>query len=247
MATGQRYERLANGQIRRTFERSTGETTTVDAPVFFCDDFLGKQLMLSETGSTGRWEDTLVSSNSTVAIVSATDAPNGVMAVALTSDSEEQQARLDFGDVEGFNPNKYLQVEFRVNLAVTPTLVAEISFGLSGAANKVTESQGDHVSFIFDGSVNLLVSTDDGTTDTTATDTTIDGADGTYLVCRIDLTELDDVKFFVNGSRVLGSTTFDVSGLAATDYLQPYVQAYKASGAGVGTLEVDYVKAWSIR
>lgn len=201
--------------------KQTKETLNVMAPVTWKDDFLGYQLLTSETGSTGLW-DVTASNSSTVALVSTQ--PHGVAALTLTSDSEAQQANLDFGDVVPFDPNKGLVAEFRINMAVTPTDVAEIFFGLTDDNDVASESKDIHASFRFDGSADLYVSHDDGSTDS-AVDTGFDGADGTWYVCRIDMTDLEEVTFHVNGTLV---ATADMSNVSQTDYLQPYITAYKA-------------------
>ena len=51
------------------------------------------------------------------------------------------------------------------------------------------------------------------------------------------------MKFFVNGVQVATGTTFDMSNLSAAEKIvQPYFGLDKASGTGVGTLQVDYFK-----
>jgi len=56
------------------------------------------------------------------------------------------------------------------------------------------------------------------------------------------------VKFFVDGQRVCSDTTFDMSNLSASEQqMQPYFSLDKASGTGLGTLDIDYVKIFQTR
>ena len=86
---------------------------------------------------------------------------------------------------------------------------------------------------------------DGATTVSAATTTTLLTTD--WATCRIDATDVTDVKFFVNGIQVsaTGDVNFAATGTLAV--LQPYIGMYKASGTGVGTVVTDYVKAWANR
>ena len=248
MATGLRYERLADGRIRRWFERATGETVHVRAPVYFYDDFIGYNApMLSETGSVGIWQDTIIGAAPPLA-GQVTDELNGVVQVALTADSQEQQALLDFGDVLCFDANKALQAEFRFKVKVLPTAAVTLAMGLGSANNKVLASISKFAAFSLTSDGVIKCETDDNTTDTApVTSGTTATADDQYRIARIDMSDLTSVKFYLDGVRVASGTTFDMSALAATDGLQPFIQAYKASGTVVGTLEVDSCRVWSYR
>ena len=70
---------------------------------------------------------------------------------------------------------------------------------------------------------------------------------GTYYIFRIDCTTQSNIKFYINGTRVAASTTFNNAASAANSKCQPHFGLYKASGAGLGVLSVDYVKIWSER
>ena len=76
-----------------------------------------------------------------------------------------------------------------------------------------------------------------------STGVTVDNS--SWYVCRIDTTDITDVKFYVNGARVAAGTTFDMSNLTdAEGIMQPYFSLDKASGTGQGALQIDYFKAW---
>ena len=94
----------------------------------------------------------------------------------------------------------------------------------------------------------LLIETDDTTTNNDDTATGITSVAGTYDIYKIDFTDLEDVRFYVNGVHVSTATTFDMSDLTAAEkIMQPYFSLDKASGTGVGDLTIDYVKFWGPR
>jgi hypothetical protein len=63
--------------------------------------------------------------------------------------------------------------------------------------------------------------------------------DNTYAVFRIDATDSSDVGFYINGTQVATGTTFDMSNYSGN--VQPYFYLYKASGAAVDSMDIDYV------
>jgi len=68
------------------------------------------------------------------------------------------------------------------------------------------------------GAVNINAESDDGTTEVAATDTTVDFAAGTPFAFRFDCRDLTNVKIYINGVRVLSSSTFKLD--AATGPLK---------------------------
>jgi len=52
----------------------------------------------------------------------------------------------------------------------------------------------------------------------------------------------------VDGARLAAGTTFDMSNLTAGEQqMQPYFSLDKASGTGLGDMNIDYVKIWHNR
>ena len=86
--------------------------------------------------------------------------------------------------------------------------------------------------------LNILKETDDGTTDTDDTDTTIDIVDNTWTRLRIDMTTLAAVAFSVDGVAAGGAA---MSIPLASGNLQPFIEQQKDAGAEVETLDIDYV------
>lgn len=78
-------------------------------------------------------------------------------------------------------------------------------------ADAITESVFIHM----DGtSLNLLVESDDGTTENAAADSTLDAVDDTYFDFRIDCRDLAAIKFYINGVRVMDGVTGAAKTLA---------------------------------
>lgn len=122
---------------------------------------------------------------------------------------------------------------------------AAVDFSL-GIANGTSTTDADavteHVLFHIDGgSLDILAQSKDGTTTVTATDTTIDATAGSAVANRfefwIDCRDPDDVKLYINGSRVLSGTTFKLT--AATGPLGLLAHLEKTSGTTTGTFVVD--------
>ena len=69
----------------------------------------------------------------------------------------------------------------------------------------------------------------------------------TWRIYRIDCTDVTSIKFYIDGNQVAATTTFAYEATGADAILQPAVGLYKASGTGVGTVQVDYIRAWQNR
>ena len=117
---------------------------------------------------------------------------------------------------------------------------------LAGDKNAVADSVAESIWFKVDGNGVVVVENDDtsNTNDDVSTGTTLTA--GTYAIFRIDCTTITDCKFYINGEGVAIGTTFNMSNVAALK-LQPYFHIAKASGAGLGVLDVDYVRVWQNR
>ena len=133
-------------------------------------------------------------------------------------------------------------------MAVSPGTGVCAVFGLANDHNLDKDTVAVAAWFRMDASLVCKVETDDTTNnnDDKATGSTF--VAGTFYVCRIDMTTLTDVKFFINGTQVATGTTFDMSNMtAAEQQMQPYFSLDKASGTGLGTMQIDYVKLFSNR
>jgi len=166
----------------------------------------------------------------------------------LAANSEAEDAVLYHGDNRTFDVGNGLIFETRVNMAVAPGTGVTAVFGMAGDHNLDKDTVAEAAWFRFQASMACLVETDDTTNNNDDVATGHTAVAGTYDIYRIDFTEIADVKFFINGARVASGTTFDMSNLtAAEQQMQPYFSLDKATGTGLGDINIDYVKIWQNR
>ncbi len=229
------------------YESTTFERVAPLAPVMFYDDFLGTDLNKDESGSNGIWTHIDVSSAGNTTPLIAADVANGVARLPLDGgQSEAQESGLTFGNQRPFVLNQGLIFEAGVALKVLPTDVAEAVWGLAGDKNAVADTVAEGLWFKADGSGAILAESDDASenNDDKSTGTTLTAA--LFAIFRIDCRVITDIRFFINGASVATATTFDASNVA-TLALQPYFHIAKASGSGVGTLDIDFCRIWMNR
>jgi len=228
------------------YDGSTFETLQSTYPLQFYDDFLG-----AAGGSV--FDDTMIwgilevgtSTNPTVEIVA--DSSNGQFLLHLAADSEAEDVVLDHNDNMNFDVGNGLIFEARINMAVAPGSGVRAVAGMAGPHNLAKDSVANAAWFSWAASMATSVESDDTTNDTAAT-TGVTVVAGTYNIFRIDFTTIADVKFFIDGVRVAASTTFDMSNLTAGEQqMQPYFSLDKATGTGLGDMNIDYVKILSNR
>jgi len=242
MTTRARY----NGGLLEYYESLTHERFPVGAPVVFIDDFLGAGVAVPAAASAESgvpWVKKIVG-NATLAI--AADSTNGELSCALDATSEKQNAEAYFNDELQFHVQQGLVFEARFKASVLPTGNAEMVIGLISNWADGLDNATYSVFATLDGSGEIICEKDDNASDeSTTSGVTLTNAE--YAIVRIDCTDYADIKFYVNGSRVAESNTFDWAASSANSKVQPVVGCYKASGTGVGTLLVDYVKVWQKR
>ncbi|HUU84624.1 MAG TPA: hypothetical protein VM243_14085 [Phycisphaerae bacterium] len=208
-----------------------------DAQLDCFEDFIGAALNTTD----GPWK-TVDVGDATEGVVA--DAHGGEFALALAATDEAEDAVLYQGDAKNFDIDSKLIVEFRAKV-VSPGSGVTAVFGLAGDHDLDKDSIAQNAWFRLVGGLDLLLETDDGTTDVDDVDTTVNLISGTYNTFRIDLTDPSDVKFFVDNIRVGSSTTFDMSGFSGR--LQPYFSLDKGSGTGTAVLTLDWVRVTATR
>lgn len=98
-------------------------------------------------------------------------------------------------------------------------------------ADSITESLFVHV----DGaSLNILLESDDGTTEVAATDTTVDAVAGTTFLVQFDVSDTADIQAYVNGVNVLPNSVFKLN--AATGPLKALFHMEKSSNDSPGNV-----------
>ena len=96
----------------------------------------------------------------------------------------------------------------------------DFNVGLANAthatdADTITESLFAHID---GGSLNIMAESDDGTTEVTSTDTTVDAVVGTPFLVQWDLTDNADIQMYIDGVNVLPNSVFKLN--AATGPLK---------------------------
>lgn len=229
------------------YDKTTFETLQTTYPLQFVEDFLGDEGGDIFDG-TITWNTLEVgtSTNPTVAIVD--NASNGQFLLHLAADDEAEDVVLYMPDSKAFDVGNGLIFEARINMAVSPGTGVCAVAGMAGPHNLDKDTLANAAWFRWDASLATKVETDDTTNDNDDVSTGLTAVAGTYNIYRIDFTTLSNVKFFVDGVRVATSTTFDMSNLtAAEQQMQPYFSLDKASGTGLGDMNIDYVKIFSNR
>jgi hypothetical protein len=214
--------------------------------VQYVEDFIGCTALLTDGSTIWDVVDVSAAGSTTEAIVA--DSSNGQFLLHLDATSEAQDAVLYHGDNKTFDVGNGLIFETRVNMAVAPGTGVCAVLGLCGDHNLDKDTATEAAWFRFDASMACKVETDDTTNNNDDVATGHTAVAGTYDIYRIDFTDLTDVKFFINGARVSSGTTFDMSNLSAAEQqMQPYFSLDKASGTGLGDMNIDYVKIFSNR
>lgn len=225
-----------------TFFDGTNFTTVLPlAEVRYMEDFLGKATVPPE-----KWNYVDVSASGNTTPLLAANVGNGILRLPLDSTSEAQESGVNWGDQLSLVLNQGLICEMGVSLQTLPTLLGIGVWGLAVAKNSVAASVASNAWFRVAGSGVVTVESKD-TVHTNATIATgVTMVAGALHIFRIDCTVITDVRFYIDGVAVATGTTFDMSTVP-TLALQPYIHLAKASGAGLGVIDVDYIQVWQHR
>lgn len=170
----------------------------------------------------------------------------GAIAFKLTATPEAQ--KVDARSVDGFalGANAIIEGAFRLPNGGSGS-ASDFSIGIANAthatdADAITDSAFIHLN---GNDLNIYAECDDGTNETNATDTTVDLTTGTAITNRvefwIDTRDPASLKFYVNGSRVLSGTTFNISASTATWYLLAHLE--KTTGTETADMTIDWLRA----
>lgn len=167
-----------------------------------------------------------------------------VATLTLNNDNDVVVVALHHNDALSFDIDDIQRVEMRVKIgASTFTSGSILTFGVGSARNDTADSVAAHAWFRMEGAnstTKVYVETDDGVTDDDDNDTG-ETLGTSFKRFVIDFTGgKSDVKFYIDGKRVLASTTFSLAGYSAG--LQPIVQIQKAANTNTDSVVVDYVK-----
>lgn len=208
------------------------------------DDFVGTSVTLPATANIGTpWLVDAVGDAPPTFVRAASQA-----VLSLEATSQAQIVSLHHGDSLSFDIDDIQSVEMRVKISGAFTTGSILVFGVSSARDDVADSVGEHAWFRMEGensTTAVYVETDDAVSDNNdiATGQTLST---TYRKFLIDFRGgKSNVKFYVDGIPVAGSTTFDMSNYAGG--LQPIVQIQKGANTNANAVTVDYVQIVSKR
>lgn len=171
------------------------------------------------------------------------DAPGGVVAAALTADEEAQDATIHFDDTRYFDVTRGLVFQCRARLTALPTLLGIMHIGLADDHDPAFVSTSYNMGFTLAAGGAVSINMDDNST-LTAISTGLSLTVNEWYVFRIECFDLTKVRYYINGVNYGGSSDTPFAATGANAVLQPFLGGGKASGAGVGTLQVDSVDIW---
>ena len=132
------------------------------------DDFIGRRVYsATDASNVGHvWDIVDTSSAGTPTYAAVDGAEAGELAVDFDSQNEIQNVCLSFGDQLQFDIDKVRQVNIRIKQnQATIDATTSLAFGLTGDRNDAIDSIAQAALFRLIGDNNLVVETDDGTTD----------------------------------------------------------------------------------
>ncbi len=227
------------------YDRDTKESIIFEFPVAFKDNFAGADVVIPASGSAEsgcKWTKKITNS---ATVAKTANSVNGLIACSLTSGSEAQEGALQMDDQLTFSIAQGAIYECRLSLITAPTLLGVASWGLHGAY--AAGGSNFRVGFEVTATNLIAVCESDDNSDDTPASSGVTLVVGTYNIFRIDMTNQTDIKFFIDGAPVAGSTTFANAASAANSKAQPHCGMYKPSGEGLGVISIDYVKVWQER
>ena len=235
------------------YDDGTQEFVGTSAAIDFSDDFVGAghTATLPQFGSPVAgypWVQKVVKTSGTPTVAAVTNGAGGQMAMALTANSEAQEATLYQNDQRTWDTTKTIIYQARAQLSVLPSAAGVMAvFGLAGAWTSGPLTNGTYLYFGCNGSGELFMYSYDGTT-TKAVDTGIALIVGVFYQFRFEIDASNVLHFYVNGVEYTTSLAPIVwAATGASAILQLYHSVYKPSGTGLASLIVDSVEIWSPR
>lgn len=228
-----------NGDLE-WFDGTTEEIMPV-TPVRFEEDFLGPATL-----DTNKWTAIDVSAGGDTTPLVRPDAGSGILRAPLDATNEAQESGVYWGDQRSLVLNQGLVFLARVALPVLPTLLSEVVWGLAGDTASDADDVAESIWFKADGDGDIVVESDDTVNEQEDIATGVTLTAGTFAIFKIDCSTITNCTFWINGTQIATGTTFNMSTVSALA-LQPYFHIAKASGAGLGQLDVDVVRCWMRR
>tara|TARA_R110002110_G_scaffold79793_2_gene208353 strand:- start:945 stop:1730 length:786 start_codon:yes stop_codon:yes gene_type:complete len=215
---------------------------------------------LRDAGATAHLPWTLSEAGGTDATIAFIDSADGVIRMAHQGTGEAQSVAVTTAGLGVIPPTQGPIFEARVKITLNTdtyfdtSSVYEVIVGMATVGSAVSVSAGafdgfaDNVGFRLGGGTtaanNIYMESDDGTTDNDDKDSGLDFTSGTWHVYKIDMTNIDDVRFYVDDKPANNGNTFNMEQIAATDFLEPFIMFCRTSASGAErthTMDLDYV------
>ena len=175
------------------------------------------------------------------------DVAAGVYKISHDGTSEAQAGQVTFNDQLVINPTKgpIFEARFKINFAgATFSADQRAVVGLCSVHPNAEDSLDAVISnlwFRVEGaSLNIYIESDDGTLDDDDNDSGVDIVDDTFITVRIDASNLDAVKFYVNGALI--AQTLDAGALTSANVLQPIFCIQRDAGAEAEVMHIDFYR-----
>lgn len=228
--------------ITTFYESSNAETLLALSPMFE-DDFFGALL------DEHKWTKYTAGAAPPTQLIASGE--NGVCALTMTAAVEAQISGLYFADICPFRLDRGPIMEARVRWTTLPAEVTKMTavIGLCNATAADIDAITDSVWFRWDGDTLGLITleSDDTGHEQSKVTSGITSVINTWQILRLDLTDMQNARFYINGARVAAATTFIIHTDIDQEY-QPMIRLDKSADAGdLGVMEVDYVKVWQTR
>lgn len=213
------------------------------------EDFLGATVIPANGAldlAEGPWtvKDTSAAGSPTMAVKA--DADDGQFEMTLAATSEAENLTLYWNDEQNIDTDRGPVMIIRLQVAVALT-AGKLAFGFASARNDTLDSVANNAWFLLAGDGNLLVESDDATTDDDDNDTGVDITAATWYDFAIDCTVPTDCDFYYRATlggdwtEVLASTDFSIGADAA---VQPLVELQKTTGTTVPSVLIDFVEVY---
>lgn len=235
----------ATGDRQTEYDAATAETLLRYSAVNLDEDFYGpghSSIPTNGSPATGyAWVQRTVKTSGNPTVASVANASGGIIRLALDATSEKQEATLYANDALTWDMTKSGTFEARISNHVLPTGVVEVIFGLQSAWIDGPDNASFYAEFQQSASGAVNMRTKDGVQ-------TLSNSAGLAMVVdafhnfRIDATDPTNVRFFIDSAEVSTPKQMSFAATGSSAILQPYVSVYKASGAGVGSVDVDMIQ-----
>ena len=242
---------LYRGGTLTFFDSVSFESVSPMAALLFDDDFLGAgygaAIPAAGSQSAGMpWVKKIVGAGPPT-VTQVANAIGGQLACTLLATSEKEDAVLYWNDSKSIDITKGAHFEARAQLSVLPSAAGvQAVWGLASNWIDGPDNNTCYIEFGATANGTILMRSFDGVTQlSAATGVTVTTAD--WHTYRIGCNNLADVGFFIDGVQQNTNGQFNIAATGTLAVLQPYCAMYKPSGTGVGTLTLDFIRAWMNR